>query len=129
VRAKYKKRKTLKIMADWVSNLAPLGQNRVSRPPEQAWLCVNAGLFILFNWLFLVYQKERKYSKNNVTAWGRTWHLWLKTEQTNHQNKHAYSVKTAMELFSPFNIYSWITKKEKIAKTMSQLGIEPKTSG
>jgi len=42
-----KKRKTLKIMADWVSNLAPLGQNRVSRPPEQACLCVNAGLFIL----------------------------------------------------------------------------------
>jgi len=42
---------------------------------------------------------------------------------------NAYSVKTAMELFSPFNIYSWITKKEKIAKTMSQLGIEPKTSG
>ena len=81
-------------MADWVSNLAPLGQNRVSRPPEQACLCVNAGLFILFNWLFLVYQKERKYSRNNVTAWGRTWHLWLKTEQTNHQNKHAMHIRS-----------------------------------
>ena len=64
-------------MADWVSNLAPLGQNRVSRHHQSKNACVSIQDYLFY-----------------------------------------------------LTDYSWFTKrKENIAKTTSQLGVEPGTFG